>query len=368
MLNINKKMFVDFIRFFYTGNNSDELIICDGMKTIKNISNKIKIIRLGKKLNGPKILLDDNFMVETIDLSRVIYYDGTLEHLPPKLINLYLNDSIHKRIENFPQNLKCLQCSDEFYFRQTNITNRLKKLIIKQSSIYPNDNFIFESINLPIELEELYFDYEDEYKPTIRYSDEFIKLVKNLPMNLKIFKLPSFYDHPLDNLPLCLEKLYIGKHYNHQLDNIPTSIKFIEFVEGMKFNKSLDNLPSQLEYLNLKFENNLFHTISNLPNSIKFLEIGKYELEISKLPKDLITLCIASPIKFNFVKSELKIVLNKNTKDMKNIKYFNMEFVGKYNMKNNIKIEIPQNLSCVTWSDCESSTYTYKKCMENGLW
>jgi hypothetical protein len=56
----------------------------------------------------------------------------------------------------------------------------------------------------------------------------------------------------------------------------------------MQFDKQLDNLPSQLKHLNLQFQNKYSHPISNLPNSLEHLELGEYELEIGKLPTNLI--------------------------------------------------------------------------------
>lgn len=348
---------------------NDTLIVINNI-SIKNVNSKIKKIIFDSNCDGnPQLLLDDNLTIETIDMRKKYYYDGSLEHLPPKLINLYLNNSIWKKIENFPQSLKNLNCTDEFYFRQTNIPVTLKKLIIIQSGIKPDDNFVLGTLNLPENLEELSFEYEDEYEPNSFYLNNLSKLFNNLPKNLKILNIPSFWNNPLLNLPTKLEVLYLGIKYNQSLDFLPESIKHIEFVEGCKFNKPLHNLPSQLEHLNLQFQNKCTYTISNLPNSIKYLEIGEYELEIGKLPTELIELAIASPVKFNYAKTEFVKKLNdKNNLVFTQTKYYILSLVGKYNIQNNITIKIPSNLSVVTWWDGKYSTYKFKKCPNNNLW
>ena len=151
-----------------------------------------------------------------------------MENLPPILKNLHLDNCNYKKINNFPQYLELLKCSDEFYFRQTNIPSTLKKLVITQSGIIPGDNLLADSNILPENLEELYFDYETDYEITnsdLLKLNYFIKIFNNLPNRLKILKIPSFWNEPLINLPGSLQKLYIGSKYNQQLDFLPESIK-----------------------------------------------------------------------------------------------------------------------------------------------
>jgi hypothetical protein len=271
-----------------------------------------------------------------------------------------------KKIES----LETLECTDEYFFRQTNIQKTLKKIIITQSGIILNDNLILEKIILPdfLALEELFFDYDNDYELESFYIEYLKELIDNLPPNLKILKLPSFFNYQINNLPTKLEKIYLGIKFNQSLDFLPESIKYIEFVEGMEFTKSIDNLPSQLEYLNLQFQNKCMISLSNLPNSIKYLEIGEYELKIEKLPSELLELIIASPIKFNFVKSEMTKVSNDMKNLQKRINYYKLDLIGIYNIKNKIIIQIPPNLNNITWYNSKSSVYNYKKCLENGLW
>ena len=77
---------------------------------------------------------------------------------------------------------------------------------------------------------------------------------------------------------------------------------------------------------------------------------------------------IANPIEFDFVKSEMIKVSNDMKNLHKKIKYYKLDFIGIYNIKNKNKIQIPPNLNSITWYDGKSSVYNYKKCLENGLW
>ena len=351
--------------YFSQSKVENDTYIVKTNEPITNLDIKITKIKFDS-YRKVQILLDNNLTVETIDLTKCSFYRESLEHLPPKLKNFLSNNTIWKKIENFPQYLESLTCSDEFYIRQTKIPKTLKKLILTSSCIYPNDNFIPDKIEIPENLEELYFNYEyDEFKTN--YLNILIKLFENLPPDLKILKIPDFWNYPLINLPTKLEKLYVGKEFSQSLDLLPESIKHIEFVEDMKFDKSLDNLPSQLEYLNLQFQNECNVTISNLPNSIKYLELGTYELEIGKLPDELVELKIASCVKFDFVKFDTVEIFENKKKEFKQIKYYELKLIGKYNIKNNFKILIPYNLSKITWYD-DVSTYTFIKCLENDLW
>jgi len=344
-------------------------------KPIKNLHPRIKKIKFHPNSKCyPKLLLDDNLTIETIDLSKIFYYTEELENLPPRLENLYLSDVKNKLIKNFPQNLRILECGDEFYFiNQTKIPNTIKKLKLTQSGI-SSDIIIEYSILptfLPENLEELYFEYEDGYTPEQEYLEFLIKLFDNLPDNLRILKIPNFWNYPLSNLPLTLEKIYLGIEFNQELNSLPESIVFMEFVEQYKFNKSLNDLPSQLEYLNLGFQNKYHHSISNLPNSIKYLELGEYKLCIEKLPTQLVELHIASPVIFiPIVDEKINIIeaSNKLEKQDKKIQYYQLEEIGEYNIKNNIFIKIPENLSKIVYWDGDSSVYEFNKSSDNNLW
>lgn len=349
-------------------NQSDELVIGSKYKgPIKNLNNKIKKITFDSKYyENPKILLSDNFTVETICFSKKFSYYGSLENLPPKLINLFLTNNYYQKINNFPPFLQVLSCSDEFFIRQTNIPDTLKILKILQSSVVPNDDH--NNNNLPVlpeNLEELYFSYYDMFRPSNSYYNYLIKLFDGLPKTLKILKIPNFWNKPLLNLPTSLEKLYLGIQFNQSLDLLPESIKLIEFPEGYKFDKPIDNLPSQLEYLNLQFQNKYTHTISNLPDSIEHLEVGEYELEIGKLPAKLKNLIIASPVKFDFVKYNIVQV---SGKENITTNYYRLMNIGKYNIENNISFSILPDLLSITYWDGKMSVYTYKKCSNNDLW
>ena len=344
---------------------SDELVINYQLnEPIKNIPERIKKIKFHSNCTGKlQISLKNNLTVESIYLSKLNTHIESLENLPCMLKHLYLNNIYYKKINNFPCNLEILECTYEFFFRQINIPNTLKKLAIKNSFVVPNDSFILKQISLPEYLEELYFQYESDYEPN--YSNHLIKLFENLPNTLKVLRIPGFWNNALINLPSQLEKLYIGIKYNQTLDFLPESIKYIEFIEQCIFDKPLNNLPSKLEYINLQFQNEYINTISNLPDSIKYLELGEYELEIGKLPSKLVELIIASPVKFNYFKYG---VINLPNGLLKQTNFYELKSIGKYNIENNIMIKIPADLSTIKYWDGHSSVYEYKKCSNSHLW
>jgi len=344
---------------FFSSYSTDTYQVTNN-KPIQNLPSNITKIIFNSEYKS-KIILDDNTNIETIDLTKIYYYNETLEHLPPMLKKLKLSCSCYNKIYNFPSNLELLYCSDEFFFHQTKIPNTLKSLYINQSGIVSNYNYNLKTIFLFDNLEELYFNYDNDYEPNNMLYQWLIKLIDNLPTKLKILKLPSFWNKPLLNLPTILEKLYLGIEFNQSLDFLPESIKHIEFVELFKFNQPLDNLPSSIEYLNLQFQNDYSQTINNLPNSIKFLELGEYELKIDKLPKELEQLYIASFVKFELIEN---IDSNSNSK----VKKYNLLYIGNYNVKNNIKIEIPQNLKKIVWYNCDFSVYTFEKNQNCEYW
>lgn len=336
--------------FFSTNKIRNYSLFVQTNKPIKNLPPKIKnIIFSCKTYDVPEIFLLDNIFVEIINFKER-YYNKSLEFLPPKLKELYLSYGNYTKINNFPQNLEILDCCDEFYIRQTNIPNTLKKLYICQSSIILNENHNIQSIILPSDLEELYFRYEADYIPNDNFLQYLISLLNNLPPNLKILEVPNFWNLELLNLPTTLEKIYLGVKFNQNLDFLPESIKTITFDEAGVFNKPLDNLPSNVEYLSLPL-NEYLHTISNLPNSIKFLSLGIYKLKIDKLPKKLVELVIGSPVKFEFVKA-----INK----------YSLTYIGEYNIKNNIGIEIPKGLKSIDiWNMVANC---YEKCKTDEYW
>lgn len=342
---------------FFSSHTTDTYVIKNN-KPIQNLPSNITKIIFNSN-HKPKILLNDNVNIESIDLSKNYFYDETLEYLPQMLKKLKLPSSYYKKIYNFPSNLEQLYCGDEFLIHQTNISNTLKILHINQSSIVPDDNYNLEMIILPDNLEELYFYFECDYKPTHIFYQCLINLINNLPTKLKILKLPSFWNAPLINLPIGLEKIYLGIKFNQSLNFLPESIKYIEFAELFKFNQPFDDLPSGVEYLNLQFQNEYFYTINNLPNSIKYLKLGKYKLKIDKLPKELEELHIDSLVEFEPIEN-----INSNAK----IKKYKLLYIGTYNVKNNIHIEIPQNLKKIVLLNCGVSVCIYEKNQNDEYW
>jgi len=221
------------------------------------------------------------------------------------------------------------------------------------------DDEITKNIKLPSELSELYFG-EEFCVQTPKLINLMSSLLNNLPTKLKVLKLPEWWNMPLNNLPMGLEKIILGIEFNQNLDMLSESILHVEFPEKYKFDLALDNLPHNLEYLNLQFQNKYNHSISNFPNSIKYLEIGEYNLAINKLPKNLETLLIASNVRF--------ILVSKFFKEESTISFYKLTNIGKYNVENDIQIQIPPNLNKITWYNGDSSVYDYVKISNENLW
>lgn len=105
-----------------------------------------------------------------------------------------------------------------------------------------------------------------------------------------------------------------------------------------------------------------------MPNSIKYLELGEYELCIEKLSTELVELLIASPVKFTHFTNE-KMNMNKfSNEQYRQIECHELEKIGEYNIKNNILIKIPKNLSEIIFSNNKSLVYEYIKFSNCDSW
>jgi hypothetical protein len=79
------QFFSSYQRYIYKVKNN---------KPIQNLPSNITKIIFNSNYK-PKILLDDNVNIETIDLTKIYFYDETLEHLPPMLKKLKLPSSYY---------------------------------------------------------------------------------------------------------------------------------------------------------------------------------------------------------------------------------------------------------------------------------
>lgn len=347
---------------FISDDNTQEdlLIIKSRHETIKKLNPKIKkiIFNSSSECERTKILLNDNLYVQSIDLSKLSYYED-LNELPSNLKKLFLPRNYNKKIKTIPKKLEELNCSCDYYLLLCNsVSNDIPtnlKILRLLSSSYNNNKItnIFFNPNL-LELE-----FESDCMLTNI-------VLNNLPNKLIKLKLPDYSNCDLANLPTNLKYLILGKEYTYNLDMLPESIIFIEFPELSdtlyKLNVLLHNLPRGLEHLNLQFQNKYMQSISNLPDAIKYLEIGEYELEIKKLPANLEVLSICTLVQFKHIKNIINPITNKN------IKCYELVNIGKFNIENNIQITIPTNLTRITWWDLNSSVYTFVKNPELGYW
>lgn len=351
--------------FFSYANSDLNILIIENNEIIQNLNPKVKEIIFYNKnfdlCSKSKILLEDNLTVETINFIKCDYYDLELNKLPKNLKNLYLPDSYKEKIQNFPTKLEKIMCSGKFYYiNNNNIPRSLKILhIIRHPLEKP------KHISLPENLIELhfcenYYDFNDE-----EYMEGMKKIFNNLPEKLKIIKLPYYWNTPLNNLPNELEKIFINKEYLQNLDMLPNSIKYLEFSEKPSYNLNilLDNLPTNLQYLNLHILNEYTHSLANLPDSIKHLVVGPYKLKIDKLPKNLEFLEIESLVKFRLIKC-----VDYEKDEIIIIKYYELLNIGKYNIENEIYVDIPSNLKSIIWYDNNYLFYEFIKIKNTNLW
>ncbi len=57
-----------------------------------------------------------------------------------------------------------------------------------------------------------------------------------------------------------------------------------------------------------------------------------------------------------------------DTSTNKIIKYYQLVTIGKYNIENNVQVQIPNGLKKITWWDLKSSVYTFIKIPGEKFW
>ena len=99
---------------------------------------------------------------------------------------------------------------------------------------------------------------------SLKYNNNYITLLDNLPQTLETLVIMDNKITSLDNLPALLQRLQCSNNKITSLDNLPQSLKEL-YCNINKIN-SLDNLPKSLKIL-CCFENNLI-TLDNLPKTL----------------------------------------------------------------------------------------------------
>lgn len=265
-----------------------------------------------------KIIKIMNEYVKYLDIIKKVIIDNQIE-----IIYYYSNENI----------------DDNFYF----LNNPIKKIIFYPSLLYSENvgqNSMNQNLNfLPEKLDVLFL----EYKKGINYNK-----IENLPIGLKVLKLPRNYDYELNNLPYNLEVLWIftNKNINNTFNFLPESLKELYITNNKNLPENtdninddncpnLDNLPNGLEQLCLNCKIN--SQLNNLPRKLKILHLSlHYENKIYNLPDGLEELKI--PLYYPYLSESIshntklkKIIIGfSNKSHFKNISSFNLETIPDY--------------------------------------
>jgi hypothetical protein len=145
---------------------------------------------------------------------------------------------------------------------------------------------------------------------------KFNQCLDNLPSSIIDLTLSHDFNQHLNNLPSSIINLTLGYNFNQPLDNLPSSL--INLTLGYDFNQPLDNLPSSV--INLTLSSQFNQPLDNLPYSINKItfksswkEDIKFNLEIKKIPPNLITVDLSqipnkSHLKKEFEKFNVEII------------------------------------------------------------
>lgn len=188
-----------------------------------------------------------------LGLNQVEIYSKTV--LCPKIFKL-----THSAIDTLKnqQKFKSLIFADDFIDNNSLFTMLPEH--IEYITLQGTSNMVFDQeevldlTNLPRELIYLDIGYKFKYLLTLDY----------LPTGLKVLRMGSKLDVPINNLPQGLEILEIGSAFNHSIDNLPDSIRILIFktksrdwyiYKSKPFNiyiNKINKLPLGLEILILE--------------------------------------------------------------------------------------------------------------------
>lgn len=213
----------------------------------------------------------------SLDLSGVMGFEGSLDHLPLTLRTLLLPCLCSIPLDHLPPELQCLECRDQIYnipldhlpvglrrlvcpvlstTRLDHLPRQLTHLSVKIAD--PHSRVPFCLDHLPSSLRHL-----DLSACTVLYTHlgQFSNL-DHLPKKLVQLSLPDNLSVPFDHLPRGLQKLTIGVAFQSSLDFLPPHLRVLRVVcrdHNRKFSsfelsqhQSLDHLPPSLLVLDLR--------------------------------------------------------------------------------------------------------------------
>ena len=226
-------------------------------------------------------------------------FNQPINNLPSSLMELHIiAGNFNQSIDNLPTFLKNLHIdSDGFNQLLNSLPHTLEKLCIRSDEFNQSFNNLPISLNsiklfIPNYCKEIDLLYLQKLRELQIYNDDgipFYKLLKCLPINLKILKLKfDNIDYSLNNLPKTLKCLILNTYqFNQSLDALPKSLKKLIIISNT-FNKSVSKLPENLTELQIA-SHNFDQSFSNLPHNLKILRIYSlnYNCPLNKLPHNL---------------------------------------------------------------------------------
>lgn len=270
-MQIQIKSFEPFKKYKYNANTPITFI------TVKDYIYD-KTLLIGEHFKD-KIILPDNYDIETIYFDKKSVFDSSLDSMPPSLKHLEFNvdSEFSQPINNLPQGLK-----------------------------------------------------------TLIMGFSFVETVDNLPDSLENLSLTGSFNNPVDNLPSGLKTLILGEFFNQSINNLPKDLK--KLVLANNFAKSLDNLPPNLVYLQFENNHNWTGNLNKLPDSIEFLflDINSYnyskEPVLNSLPKSIKCLQIITKQNLIFEQNIDKDNTKKILFSVTEIEKSNFRYLNKYNL------------------------------------
>lgn len=311
----------------------------DDIFKISEFPKKLKNLDITIRIQADSLIFELLRKNKTITKSRFYSYGDPGVYpkkcfFPSKLKELKTNYRISAL---FPKRLKILTAPMDFYSEEKFPSN-LKKLSLivldKFSSSYD-----LSPVN-EISNCNLQFNYLKKLKVLKITQHDY--LIKNLPLNLRVFELIGGTSYSITNLLQSLKKIKKIKlekisNYSHNLLNFPKSLKILiinmpcllNLPNYSNHNKYNIVLPKNLKKINLnlraskhpikvKFNKKLrkvvlgrvdISIIEQLPDSVKIITLtfefaSHFSVEIKKYPKNLQTIFVNN----NFQKESLKNV------------------------------------------------------------
>lgn len=265
-----------------------------------NNNDKIKNVDLPDNINKEENYIDINFKIKKgvnynlITFVFDCYKDKTnCIYLDRNYIDRYKDKSLV-----FPANIKYLIIKNcEFLDCNLDFSKATDLEYLHLQSVFYQeyDNFrLLHNYN-----HSFYHKKINNWPPNLKYLvlDEYNYPLHNLPSTLQYINIPYNFNHSLDNLPIDLIGISFSNcgnnNYNfnnkkqspYELNSLPSKLKFLKMENYLQYNYSIKTLPLSIE--NLDLGDGEYYSLNNLPDSITYLTFGSVIEPITKLPHNL---------------------------------------------------------------------------------